>query len=186
MTPIPIASIVWGFVLKSKGCKYKKNIIVGIIMTVLLCMYGSFTFIFSNVYDHSDEPIIKVEQMIGMDIPQHRQINTQNWTEEMQSDSRENIYSISDVYFDDSATEEFEKQLAINEKWLSSIPNDLIGITYTFSSYSSCDYMLIYNMDTSEYNTLPNESGEFHFINILYRSDENQMTIIEYSIDYVK
>lgn len=45
LTPIPIASIIAGYMLKPKGCKYKKNIIAGIIMTVLLCIYGSFTFI---------------------------------------------------------------------------------------------------------------------------------------------
>ena len=46
LTPIPIASIILGFVLKSKGYKYKKNIIVGFIMTFFLCIYGSFTFMF--------------------------------------------------------------------------------------------------------------------------------------------
>ena len=46
LTPIPIASIIFGFILKSKGYKYKKNIIVGFIMTFFLCIYGSFTFIF--------------------------------------------------------------------------------------------------------------------------------------------
>ncbi|MBR0535001.1 MAG: helix-turn-helix transcriptional regulator [Clostridia bacterium] len=46
MTPIPIASIVFGYILKSKGYKYKKNIVTGIIMTALLCIYGSFVFVF--------------------------------------------------------------------------------------------------------------------------------------------
>ena len=46
LTPIPITSIIFGFVLKSKGYKYKKNIIVGFIMTFILCVYGSFVFIF--------------------------------------------------------------------------------------------------------------------------------------------
>jgi len=46
LTPIPIASIVFGFVLKSKGYKYKKNIIAGLVMTYLLCLYGSFAFRF--------------------------------------------------------------------------------------------------------------------------------------------
>lgn len=46
LTPIPITSIIFGFVLKSKGYKYKKNIIVGFIMTFFLCIYGSFTFMF--------------------------------------------------------------------------------------------------------------------------------------------
>lgn len=46
MTPIPIASTVFRFVLKAKDYKYKKNIIAGIIMTCLLCIYGSFAFVF--------------------------------------------------------------------------------------------------------------------------------------------
>ncbi len=46
LTPIPIASIIFGFILKSKGYKYKKNIIVGFIMTFFLCIYGLFAFIF--------------------------------------------------------------------------------------------------------------------------------------------
>ena len=46
LTPIPIASTIFGFVLKAKGYRYKKNIIAGIIMTFFLCIYGSFTFMF--------------------------------------------------------------------------------------------------------------------------------------------
>ena len=46
LTPIPITSIIFGFVLKSKGYKHKKNIVVGFIMTLFLCIYGSFVFMF--------------------------------------------------------------------------------------------------------------------------------------------
>ena len=45
LTPIPIASIVYGCVWKAKGRNCKKNIIVGIIVLVLLCIFGSFTFL---------------------------------------------------------------------------------------------------------------------------------------------
>ena len=45
-TPIPLSSLIYGFVLKAKDCKYKKNVIIGIIMTILLCIYGSFSFIY--------------------------------------------------------------------------------------------------------------------------------------------
>lgn len=45
MTPVPIASIVVGYVLKAKNYRYKKNVIVGFIMTALLCIYGSFIFL---------------------------------------------------------------------------------------------------------------------------------------------
>lgn len=186
LTPVPISSIVFGFVLKSKNYKYKKNIIVGIIMTVLLCIYGSFSFIFTNVYDHSDEPIIRAEQTIGIDIPEHKQITTQDWTKGTQSVSRGYIYSTSDIYFDNSAVESFEQHLATEDKWLSSVSNDLIGITSPMNDYGIYDYVLVYNVDTAEYNTLPNNSGKYRFINILYRLEENQMEIVEYDIDYVK
>lgn len=41
--PIPIASIVFYNLLKRRGIVFKKNLIVGIIMSALLCIYGSFT-----------------------------------------------------------------------------------------------------------------------------------------------
>lgn len=186
LTPIPIASIALGFILKAKNYKYKKNIIIGIIMTVLLCIYGSFSFIFTNVFDHSDEPIIKTEQTIGIDIPEHEEIITQDWTKGTQSVSRGYIYFTSDIYFDNLAVNDFEKQLTNDDKWLSSVSNDLIGITSPMNYYGFYDYVLIYNVDTAEYNTLPNSSGKYRFINVLYRSDKNQMKIVEYDIDYVK
>lgn len=186
VTPIPVSSIILGFVLKAKKQKYLKNIFVGIIMTALLCIYGSFSFIFANVYDHSDKPIVRIEQTIGIDIPKHKQINTQDWTKGTQSVSRGYIYSTSDIYFDDSAVEDFEKQLTNDDKWLSSISSDMIGITSPMYDSGIYDYVLIYNVDTSEYNTLPSNSGNFRFINILYKVKDNTMLIVEYDIDYVK
>lgn len=186
LTPIPISSIIVGFVMKSKGYKYKKNVVVGIIMTVLLCLYGSFTFLFSDVYNHSDEPILKAERTIGIDIPEYRRITTQDWTKMSQSAVKSYIYSVSDVHFDDAAGEAFEKQLKADERWLSAIPNDLIGIISPWSQYTAYDYSLLYNMDTSECNTLPDTGGTFRFLNLLYRSGDNEMRIVEYKITYVK
>ena len=50
--PIPISSIIFSFYLKKNRYKYRKNLIVGIIMTILLCIYGSFSFIFpDSIYE---------------------------------------------------------------------------------------------------------------------------------------
>lgn len=186
LTPVPIASVVFGFRAKAKGYKCKKNIIAGIIMTALLCLYGSFAFLFANMFDHSDAPIVQTEQMLGMDIPEHKQISTQDWTKGKQNISRGYIYWSSNIYFDDGAVEEFEKQLASDDKWLSSVPNELIGIATPIDDYGLYDYALIYNVDTASYNTLPSDSGKYRFINILYRLEDNHMEIVEYDMDYVK
>jgi len=185
-TPIPIASIVLGFILKSKGYKYKKNVIVGIIMTVLLCLYGSFYFVFEGFYDHSDEPIIRAEQFLDIDIPEYEKINTIDMTDGTQSNSKEHTYYKSDVYFDENYIESFESQIANDDRWLSSIPSKLIGIASEFGFLTSSDFSLIYNVDSKEYNTLPEDSGKYHFISIFYHKERNQMEIIEYDIDYIK
>lgn len=42
--PIPVSSIIFAIEAKSKGMIFRKNMIAGIIMTVLLCLYGSMCF----------------------------------------------------------------------------------------------------------------------------------------------
>ncbi len=57
VTPIPVASLIFGIVAKCKGYKFKNNIVIGIILTVLLCIYGCFCFIFP-----STEELEKLQQ----------------------------------------------------------------------------------------------------------------------------
>ncbi|MBQ8393610.1 MAG: helix-turn-helix transcriptional regulator [Clostridia bacterium] len=184
--PVPIVSIVFGFYLKKKGYKYKKNVIVGVIMAALLCICGSFTFIFSDIYSHSDEPIVNAEQMLDIDIPEHSRINTRDWTKGTQSVPRGYIYSTSDIYFDNTAVEQFEKDLPSDTKWISDIPNDMVGVTSYFCDIQTSDYYIIYNKETGEFNKLPSESGTYVFINILYNAESNTMKLVEYQIEYTK
>ena len=183
--PVPVASVVFGIYLKKKGHKFKKNIIVGIIMTPLLCIYGSFSFVFADMYSHSEEPILMAEKMLDIDIPAHSQINTQDWTKGTQTVSRGYVFSESEVYFKEKDAKPFENSLASDDKWLSSVPNDLIGITSHFCD-SKFDYCIIYNVDTNEFNQLPSEAGKYRFINVIYHSADNEMLIVEYEIEYVK
>ena len=185
-TPIPISSIIFGFILKTKGYKYKKNVIVGFIMTAVLCIYGSFTFVFGSVYDHSDTPVIETEQTIGIDIPKYTSISTEDMSQWSQRPSGERTLYKSEITFNTSQSEEFEKQIRTDDRWLSSVPNDLVGVMTWYRDFTVYDYVLIYNTDTAEFNSLPQNEGTYHFINILYSSEVDRMIIIEYDIDFVK
>lgn len=44
MTPIPVSSIVFGFIAKKKGCKSDNNIISGFIILAILCVCGLTAF----------------------------------------------------------------------------------------------------------------------------------------------
>ena len=181
--PIPISSIIFGFYLKGKGYKYKANIIAGLIMVALLCIYGSFTFMFADTYSHSDEPILNTEKMLNIDIPIHSQITTQKYTNGM-SYPRGSVYSTSDIYFKSTAVTDFEKSLPNHPKWITSIPSNLVGITSYLCEITESDYYIIYNVTTGECNKLPSQSGTYRFINLLYDAEKNTMKIVEYQIDY--
>jgi len=183
---LPISSAVFGFVLKAKGYNkglYLKNIIVGLIMTVLLCLFGSLSYIVPDSYGNSDTPIIKVEQATGIDIPEHRGIKTQDFSEGEEPFACYN----SEIYFDESEVKEFEKQMATDGKWLPYVPNKLIGIASSYAAYENFyDYALIYNTYTSEFNKLPEKNGKYHYINVFYNMEDNYMYVVEYDMFYQK
>ena len=61
--PIPIASVIFYALLKRKGIVFKKNLIVGIIMSAFLCIYGSFALFpekvsVNGVYEVSVENVL--------------------------------------------------------------------------------------------------------------------------------
>ena len=184
--PIPIASIVFGFYLKKKGFRYKKNVIVGIVMAALLCIYGSFVFVFADQYSHSDEPILATEELLQIDIPTHEQINTETWAPKSEPVPGGFIYSVSNIYFSSAAVETFESELPNAEKWLSTIPNHLVGLLLVDNYSDLYNYFILYNKDTGEYNTLPSENGTYTFVSVLYNTNINEMRIVEYELEFVK
>ncbi len=187
ITPIPVISIISGIIYKRKGYKCKKNIVAGIIILILLCIYGSMGFTFENEADHSDAAIINAEEVIGIDIPEAAYIETFYWEEdEEQSFSRGYIYSSSNISFDEEVADAYEEELQNNPKWLTKIPSDLYGLTSSLTEYYDGSFLLLYNTDTKEFNTVPKENGNYHFLSLGYDAEYNTMQIDEYDIEYVK
>lgn len=185
--PIPIASLVLGIIFKRKGFKCTKNIVVGIIFTLLICL-SAFTgdFLVENEIDNTDTAIIRAEDIIGIELPDAETINTFYWTEEEQFNDREYIYSSTDLWLEDSQAAAFEKEISVSDKWISDIPTALRGLDSSISESDMYDYVLFYNIDTGEFNTVPKENGTYKFYFIGYQSEPKAMQINEYDIEYIK
>ena len=102
------------------------------------------------------------------------------------STTKEFIYYLSNVYFNSENARQFERQIAKDDKWLTSLPNEMIGTLSFFTILQDYDYILIYNIDENEYNQSPSASGTYHFISAVYQAKNRQMEIVEYKIDYIK
>lgn len=186
-TPIPLASLVMGIICKRKGFKCNKNIVVGIIFSVMFCLlaFAGEAFVEEEI-DHTDTAVIKAEQIVGIDIPESQEINTFYWDEDEQYNDREYIYSSTDVWFEDTQIVEFEKEISASDKWISDIPTALRGLDSSISESDMYDYVLFYNVDTDEFNTVPKENGTYKFYFIGYQSESKILQINEYDVNYIK
>lgn len=188
--PIPLASLILGIIYKKKGFKATKNIVVGIIFTVLLIIYGSFTFIFSDMYSHDFSYVNRVGASIGFDLPDKGDIATEDWTGGTQTGTQANVvkyHYMSDITFTDkSQVSKFNSEISDSELWLPSVRTSLMGLIPSMysdlTSSAEYDYFMIYNADLKSYNTIPESSGTYRYLFIAYNSLEGTMKIIEYSL----
>ena len=89
--PIPIANIIYSLYLKKHNNKYKSNLILGIIFSLLLLGYGSMHFLGKTIYKEDKNYLYNLEQEIGIDLPNDFSIVSEDLTRGKQT-------SIDDIY----------------------------------------------------------------------------------------
>jgi len=187
MLPIPLTSLVIGIIYKRKGFKSTKNIVVGIIFTILLLIYGSFSFFFNNVSSDDYSYVTNIETEISFDLPNEGKISTMNWTSGTQTSVIADI--MSDVAFtNEEEISKFNIEISESDLWVTSMKTTLTSLLpLTYSSYPTSDlydYFMIYNIDLKIYNVLPKHSGTYRYVFIAYNSSKGTMKIGEYSLDF--
>lgn len=186
---IPLASVVFGFILKKKGYgqkKYAANIAIGIFCTVLILVMGLLALM-STYTVPRDGQIDKAEQYLGVELPEGIHVHTVASEEGSEATNGEMIYYTSTVYFEEAAVEQFEAMLDTDDRWFEKLPDELEKLVSAFAYYSEgkCS-IVIYNITTNQINTVPQESGSYRIITFSYIKENKTMHITEYDIEYEK
>lgn len=182
--PVPIISIVLGFIQKKKGVKYKKNIIVGILSVIFLLLFSSF---YSWLSNDSHDPVEYLTDVIGIDMPEEEiSKSVLSYNYENQPTETGFVFWHTSVEFEELSADEFEQNMIYDNRWLTVVPEELnealLPVDYD-ESHKGADKMILYNEFTGEFNT-PIESNKFHnFIAVFYFTDENRAEIFEYEYD---
>lgn len=181
---IPLTSVALGYYWRKNGYGGLGNIIVGGIMAGLLIIYGSFSWLVP--INHSPAHIESVESRLQIDFPQFEYIEMTDYNNESISQNYENMHMKykSTAYFDDENSLLMENLLNKEGRFEDSLPNDFKGMIPTGAAKG--DYTMLYRLDTNEFNTLPETSGKYNCIYIVYISEYKMLQIMEYEIDYVK
>lgn len=184
LLPIPLTSIVLGILLKRKGIRSTKNIVIGVLASFILIGYGSFSFIFAHSFDTNYEIVNNVEHKTNINLPNSGKISTQ-YGFDAQNGSPSVFEYFCQISFTDEEVAEFETALPTDARWQTEMPTVLTSLLSSWQPSFAEDYYLLYNLDTEEYNTYPSQSGYYRFVYITYNIEKNYMSIIEYEKEIV-
>ena len=182
--PIPISSIILGFIYNGKGLKCTKNIVAGFIIGFLLLVYGAFSLFptFSEDYSKMND----YKQYIDASIPSNGELEIQNWKTYFDDDKTE--YAIINAYYDKEDVSILENSIEESNNWILStkLKSELKILLPTQFRSSDNVYYSIYNKTTNEYNTIPNESREYEIYSMYYDKSLKQLSIHKYKYNFNK
>lgn len=182
--PIPISSIILGFIYNGKGLKCTKNIVAGFIIGFLLLVYGAFSLFPTFSEDYSK--INDYKQYIDASIPSNGELEIQNWETYFDDDKTE--YAIINAYYDKEDVSILENSIEESNNWILStkLKSELKILLPTQFRSSGNVYYSIYNKTTNEYNTIPNESREYEIYSMCYDKSLKQLSIHKYKYNFNK
>lgn len=173
LLPIPIFSIVLGFLLKKEGAKYMKNIVIGVLVSILLILFGSVSF---STMD-ANQAVAKVQEEMQIELPSVSHISYTT----MSSD-RGYMKGLSEAKMVCTLDGGIAFVNALDERWRSYFDKSLTPYVAPRAHEYDADACLFYNASTGEYNKPPTEAGRYDIILLCFSRVENTLYILEYTL----
>ena len=182
LLPIPVLSIILGIIYRIKGLKCTKNIIAGIIVTGIILLEGSVSFLINDEIDYKN--ITTYQDVIGITLPSQGKYYKINWDESYLLNHKSNYI----IFTNPKEEKTFFEELQNSKNWLTkkeistNIENLLTPATCE-SVNQEC-YYSIYIKELNTHNTLPVQNGVYHIYAMTYSRDKSYLDIEEYIYNY--
>ena len=182
LLPIPVLSIILGIIYRIKGLKCTKNIIAGIIVTGIILLEGSVSFLTNDEIDYKN--ITTYRDAIGITLPSQGKYYKINWDESYLLNHKSNYI----IFTNPKEEKAFFEELQNSKNWLTkkeistNIENLLTPATCE-SVNQEC-YYSIYIKELNTHNTLPVQNGVYHIYAMTYSRDKSYLDIEEYIYNY--
>ena len=182
LLPIPVLSIILGIIYRIKGLKCTKNIIAGIIVTGIILLEGSVSFLINDEIDYKN--ITTYRDVIGINLPSQGKYYKINWDESYLLNHKSNYI----IFTNQKEEKAFFEELQNSKNWLTkkeistNIENLLTPATCE-SVNQEC-YYSIYIKELNTHNTLPVQNGVYHIYAMTYSKDKSYLDIEEYIYNY--
>ncbi len=181
--PIPILSIVLGIIYKRRGLKCTKNIVAGIIITIILIQESSFSFLFNFQADYKE--IDKYRDVIKVSLPENGNFTKIKWDESYLLDHISNYA----IFTNSSESSKFYSDIKDSVFWITKDSintnlNNFVPSSLICESKKEPCYYLVYIKEIESYNKIPDESGKYHVNTMMYDPSKATLDIEEFSYEY--
>lgn len=182
LLPIPVLSIILGIIYRIKGLKCTKNIIAGIIVTGIILLEGSVSFLTNDEIDYKN--ITTYQDVIGITLPSQGKYYKINWDKSYLLNHKSNYI----IFTNPKEEKAFFEELQNSKNWLTkkeistNIENLLTPATCE-SVNQEC-YYSIYIKELNTHNTLPVQNGVYQIYAMTYSKDKSYLDIEEYIYNY--
>lgn len=180
--PIPILSIVLGFKYKNKGFKCTKNIVAGFIIGFLLLAYGAFCFFPTFEQDYSN--IDDYRSIIDAELPSNGVLEIMEDMTTIEQDKTE--YTIINAYYDKEDVNDLTDSIENSNNWIlgKEIKSELKILIPSIIYADEYSYYSVYNKTLNEYNTIPNNEGNYEIYAMKYDKEYKKLEIHKFKYSY--
>lgn len=182
LLPIPVLSIILGIIYRIKGLKCTKNIIAGIIVTGIILLEGSVSFLINDEIDYKN--ITTYRDVIGITLPSQGKYYKINWDESYLLNHKSNYIIFTNPKEEKAFFEELQNiKNWLTKKEISTNIENLLTPATCESVNQEC-YYSIYIKELNTHNTLPVQNGVYHIYAMTYSKDKSYLDIEEYIYNY--
>ncbi|MBO5043370.1 MAG: hypothetical protein J6D87_10450 [Clostridia bacterium] len=174
---IPLGCLAFGI-----GLKIKKNLVIGIVFSALLLIYGGLLSVSLTQYSTDAEYLDGLKTELGIAFPEDMTVITQDWTGGKQTSSDEYLLRYDSVarFASPSDAEAFLEGMD-TEAWLTDKASITEGIpTITALQTNDCEYFLLYCYETDSFNEAVSEA-QYNYIYMALDTEESVLFITEFT-----
>ena len=178
--PFPLLSILVGMKAKKIGIRGKGCIILGVIFTFILGIYGSFALLFNASISHNKNHLLEYSNQTGIEIPYDGYFTYVDMS--MGSRTEETTLYAVMTLTNETEIMEFESALSNNPIWQNGINYNYMDF-YNLTKVSEYEYFALYDCQTNQFVTGDLSVGDHHLICVAYDSEEKVVMIIDYYLE---
>lgn len=178
--PIPILSIIFGFKYHKREFDCSKNIVAGVFVAIILLLFGGTSLLEKQL---PYENVKKYENIIDVTLPDDAMYTSGKYDNYRGSKIIGNV-KFNQIYFngDEKNFDIFEEEVINSEKWIkgSELDDSFEIFIDSQNKINKNTYYLIYNVSTSEYNTIPKNDGIYQIYLMMYYKNLKTLNILEF------